>query len=471
MSVTQYIGARYVPLFAEPDQWSNERAYEPLTIVLHEGNSFTSKQAVPIGIDILNTEFWACTGNYNAQVEAYRREVQEFAGDIEAAQTTADEAKEAVELEATARETADAGLQAAIDAEAAARETADADLQSKIDNFVNKEIILFFGDSWGAPSNDTQSLAARDNGVSYVDRVRVPYGAEKYNFCDGGAGWHDTSSNLYHTNFAGQVAIASADTSFDNAKVTKVICFGGLNDAGNSYTYSQVKAGAESFITAAKNAFPNARIILCASNTRRAGAANFYERLRTTCLAVNKAANDYGLEFYPALTWLLCDPSSWSSDNYHPNNHGGWTLAPFFEGILFGGNPSHLINIPLKEVRANNTAYTSTPAFASSITFDMFSGIVSGGYACKDLAIPINAAQTLTIIIAGNGESPFVYGGVPVSGYTQISTIEDYIERGMFTGVQAANYDELRLNDIIINIGSNAGTISRLDMFVNGRVF
>ena len=50
--VTQYVGARYVPLFANPAQWTNDRQYEPLTIVLHQGNSFTSMQYVPIGIDI-----------------------------------------------------------------------------------------------------------------------------------------------------------------------------------------------------------------------------------------------------------------------------------------------------------------------------------------------------------------------------------------------------------------------------------
>lgn len=76
--VTQYVGARYVPLFANPAQWTNDRQYEPLTIVLHQGNSFTSMQYVPVGIDITNEEFWAQTGNYNAQVEQYRQEVKEY---------------------------------------------------------------------------------------------------------------------------------------------------------------------------------------------------------------------------------------------------------------------------------------------------------------------------------------------------------------------------------------------------------
>lgn len=75
MAVTQYIGARYVPLFAEPIAWSDQKEYEPLTIVLDKGNSYTSRQFVPKGIDISNTEFWANTGNYNAQIEQYRKEV------------------------------------------------------------------------------------------------------------------------------------------------------------------------------------------------------------------------------------------------------------------------------------------------------------------------------------------------------------------------------------------------------------
>ena len=77
-TVREYIGARYVPVFANPLEWSDTRGYEPLTIVLHQGNSYTSMQAVPTGIDIGNTAFWALTGNYNAQVEAYRAEVQQY---------------------------------------------------------------------------------------------------------------------------------------------------------------------------------------------------------------------------------------------------------------------------------------------------------------------------------------------------------------------------------------------------------
>ena len=83
----QYIGARYVPIFGRKDEesieWDNTAPYEPLTIVLYQGNSYTSRQFVPVGVEITNQEFWALTGNYNAQVEQYRRDVAEYKDEVE----------------------------------------------------------------------------------------------------------------------------------------------------------------------------------------------------------------------------------------------------------------------------------------------------------------------------------------------------------------------------------------------------
>lgn len=105
MATTQYIGARYVPLFADPLEWDNTREFEPLTMVLHKGASYTSRQYVPKGIDISNEEFWALTGNYNAQVEQYRREVLTFDGRITANTDGVAENKAAI-AEETSRATA-----------------------------------------------------------------------------------------------------------------------------------------------------------------------------------------------------------------------------------------------------------------------------------------------------------------------------------------------------------------------------
>lgn len=75
MAVTEYIGPLVGPVFADPAEWTPTRSYEALTVVLNEGNSYTARQDVPIGVEITNENFWLETGNYNAQVEAYRQEV------------------------------------------------------------------------------------------------------------------------------------------------------------------------------------------------------------------------------------------------------------------------------------------------------------------------------------------------------------------------------------------------------------
>lgn len=77
MATRQYIGARYVPAFANPVEWDNIRRYEALTIVTHNNNSYTSKKPVPPGIDISNTEYWVNTGNYNGQMKQIAAMAQE----------------------------------------------------------------------------------------------------------------------------------------------------------------------------------------------------------------------------------------------------------------------------------------------------------------------------------------------------------------------------------------------------------
>lgn len=76
--VKQYVGARYVPKFASPVEWAADTSYEALTIVTYNNSSYTSKIPVPatVGNPADNPDYWALTGNYNAQVEQYRRETE-----------------------------------------------------------------------------------------------------------------------------------------------------------------------------------------------------------------------------------------------------------------------------------------------------------------------------------------------------------------------------------------------------------
>lgn len=77
-----YVGARYVPKFADPIDWDTERGYESLTIVTYKGESYTSKCPVPPGIDIKNERYWALTGAYNAQVEEYKNQVKDLSQQV-----------------------------------------------------------------------------------------------------------------------------------------------------------------------------------------------------------------------------------------------------------------------------------------------------------------------------------------------------------------------------------------------------
>ena len=83
--VRQYVGARYVPKFADPVAWTSGTSYEAMTIVTYNNSSYTSKMPVPatVGNPADNPDYWALTGNYNAQVEQYRQEVSENNAQVE----------------------------------------------------------------------------------------------------------------------------------------------------------------------------------------------------------------------------------------------------------------------------------------------------------------------------------------------------------------------------------------------------
>lgn len=79
---SQYVGSRYVPVFADPLEWDINRAYESLTIVTHNNESYTSRCNVAPGVDITNARYWAKTGAYNAQLEQYRGEVKDLSSQV-----------------------------------------------------------------------------------------------------------------------------------------------------------------------------------------------------------------------------------------------------------------------------------------------------------------------------------------------------------------------------------------------------
>ena len=85
---SMYIGARYVPIFADPVEWDDEREFEPLTIVIHDGSCYTSKCYVPKGAQLPpypegQTKYWVKTSDYNYQFADLKKTVLDLSRLVE----------------------------------------------------------------------------------------------------------------------------------------------------------------------------------------------------------------------------------------------------------------------------------------------------------------------------------------------------------------------------------------------------
>lgn len=407
MSVREYVGARYVPLFADPLEWDATRTYEPLTVVLYQGNSYTSRQAVPANIPITNTTYWAQTGNYNAQVEQYRAEVQTFDGRIaaNAAAITAEETARAtaVSNEAAARDAADADLagdiaanstaisneisarQTAVSNEATARQNADTalaedisanataisneitarqnedtSLSNRVTTLENKNLVLF-GDSW------TDRAQGFPDWIPYVTNELKYSGV--FNYAAGGAGW------ITGTTIAQQISNANSGmTSKEKLETKDVIVFALVNDlrnvnTGNDYVTARnsIRSAMVSCYTSLKEMFPNARIFfiptVCGGSY---GTGSGFENIATFCshMLTGVIAN-YDIPFVPTFMSLYCmysDDYIYDSGKLHLNSTGAEIVGSAIKRLLKGLGC---------EYRAQ---MTDSFTFGSNVTF---SGIIS----------------------------------------------------------------------------------------------
>lgn len=80
MANNRYIGARYVPLVV--GDWNSANAYEALSVVMYQGDSYISKVPVPANIQITNTTYWAKCADYNAQWTAFQQNFTELRNEI-----------------------------------------------------------------------------------------------------------------------------------------------------------------------------------------------------------------------------------------------------------------------------------------------------------------------------------------------------------------------------------------------------
>lgn len=196
----QYVGARYVPKVM--GEWNKALQYEALSIVTYAGNSFTSKIPVPANIDISNKTYWVNTGNYNAQVEAYRQQTAQL----------------------------------------------ENRLNSEIIDRKNdtKDNILWIGDSYSVNYNHKLP-----NGVRYMLNAK-----NWYEYSKGGAGFLGAWAGACFNDLIEQAKSEMSDSQRE--MINYVYIVGGANDS--SFPWTQLKDKVVSTVKNARSSFPNAHV-------------------------------------------------------------------------------------------------------------------------------------------------------------------------------------------------------------------
>lgn len=376
--VRQYVGARYVPVFADPLEWSDAIGYEPLTVVLHEGNSYTSRQSVPVGIDIGNTTYWAETGNYNAQIEAYRQEVLAYDGRITANAN-------AIAAETHARESEVAEAMADIAAETQARVNGDNELALRIDSLskqtpVQGEIgrnAVFIGDSFMAPTTSyPQKLA-------YFTAQLM--GWTMYNYAYVGSGWvdeADASMNFYH-----QIQKAAQQISIPVADVDYIVIGGGFNDWNDPtpLTYEQLYSAALQTVKEARAQFPNAQIIAIPMMFRNYGVDVHMHDLYSAIIAGVAASGVAVKVIKDAYMWQL---GFKNVDGLHPTTELYKIMSQYVASKVMGGD--------VKTSRLYSQAL-SGGGISTTLNFIIEDGLVT---ACLDKVVLPNLSAGQQVAVA-----------------------------------------------------------------------
>jgi lysophospholipase L1-like esterase len=303
--VRQYVGARYVPVFANPLEWSDTREYEPLTIVTYQGNSYTSMQYVPTGISIADTAYWALTGNFNAQVEAYRAEVRAFDDRINANAAAISANATAINANATA-----------INANATAiNANAAAIAQEKTDRTTN--VMLAFGDSYGV---DTVSQGP----VWCEITANKLQATELHNYCVAGATFNTTKEKNFF------VQVDKAISEIKNPEYVKYVgIVGGTNDGTNSIADAIV-----SLVAKINSAFPNA-VIGIGLNASKQDILSYGAKQKRIA-ALNLNGNFDTPVFIDSVVYTQLANDCMMDDNIHPTAKGSNRIGTLMTCVLKG---------------------------------------------------------------------------------------------------------------------------------------
>lgn len=388
-----YTGMRYVPVFADPPEWSSANSYEPLEIVIHEGNSYTSKTFVPVGIDISNSAYWALTGNYNAQVEQYRQQVQQFDGRI--AKNTEDIAANTADIANLSGKTS---------------------MLAHSKDFKGSNI-LYVTDSWGV----------RTTGVAkpYVNSLGDILGADLTNLSAGSTGYISGGTN----NFINRLKAWADSNPGKTGDIDYVMVCGSSNDY--PHTSREIADAVNQFVSYALSAFPNAQVVVIpqfASNKPAYASVdtaddNLWRKVNAAATVAYYNNLWPRTRFIPNTFYAMAfTPESFmSSDNIHPTQSGHNYLAKWLSEALLGLSNSSNISytLPLGTTftthdNSGAVVETITNTTSVSVTLSIVNGVLCGSlsFAFRPAKPAVSIRMNTPAFVLLNTQVNFLWGTV-----------------------------------------------------------
>lgn len=289
MATRQYIGARYVPKFYENSDgtaaWRSGVAYEPLTIVTYNGNSYTSKKLVPstVGDPSSNPSYWAATGIFNEQLESIRQELEE--------------------TEARVDET----------------------FHTTVRTLKNRRFVII-GDSYAEGYNPDGNVT----GWADIMVTWLGLSSSQYEILyKGGAGFSVAALGKSFGDLLNDSSISEPET------VTDVIVEGGYNEYSQSW--DSIYTAINSFVVNARNKYPNAKIWIGHNGWKRDGKALYKlsQSVRRYIMATEMCGAVYiGNVHFALHEYFNC----LASDGIHPTSVGQERIARITIDVILGGS-------------------------------------------------------------------------------------------------------------------------------------
>ena len=366
MSVREYIGARYMPVFSDPIQWDSTSSYEPLTVVMNLGTSYVSRQSVPAGIDIANENYWIRWADYNAQLEEYIRQVNLYSsrittleGDVDNIEGDISDINTAITAiqadnwvtenriatdAVTTTKIADANVTTAkiADANVTTAKIADGAItRNKIAaNAIDYSMIANVGEMVVIGDSYSYTTYTSENQMWWyllAQRLNVT----PHSYAANGTAFVKTTPS---PNFHAQLELAAADTDYDNADVKYVFIYGGYNDCydASGIGGSQIWIAVRDCLIYAKQQFPNALIVIAGCNTNK----NLYVKDTThwnqqiyAQLMANAVNTQEGAVFLDLTQLFVGEYDFIDTNTDHPNVDGQKAIAQAMLNGLYGMDP------------------------------------------------------------------------------------------------------------------------------------